>query len=187
MRLLYVVTEDWYFLSHRLPMARAARDAGFTVHVATRVVEGREKIEAEGFVVHPVSFARGKTSLAASLRTIAELRRAQREVKPAVTHHVAVQASVLGSLAALGLPGGRVNALTGFGYTFIANTLRTRVLRTVIAGLLRWLINRPDAVALVQNPNDRESLTALGIAPNRIRLIAGSGVDTERQIGRAHV
>ena len=24
-RILYVVTEDWYFLSHRLPMARAAR------------------------------------------------------------------------------------------------------------------------------------------------------------------
>ena len=49
MRLLYVVTEDWYFLSHRLPMARAARDAGFEVHVATRVVDGAAAIEAEGF------------------------------------------------------------------------------------------------------------------------------------------
>ena len=48
-RLLYVVTEDWYFLSHRLPMARAARAAGFEVHVATRIPEGRDAIEAEGF------------------------------------------------------------------------------------------------------------------------------------------
>jgi len=39
-RLLYVVSEDWYFLSHRLPMARAARDAGFEVHVATNVRDG---------------------------------------------------------------------------------------------------------------------------------------------------
>ena len=39
-RLLYVVTEDWAFLSHRLPMARAAREAGFEVHVATRVSDG---------------------------------------------------------------------------------------------------------------------------------------------------
>lgn len=179
-RLLYVVTEDWYFLSHRLPMARAARDAGFEVHVATRVVDGRAKIEVEGFVVHPAPFARGKTSLGASLRTIAALRTIQREVKPAVTHHVAVQASVLGSLAAIGLPGGRVNALTGFGYTFIANTLKARVLRTVIGGLLRFLINRPDAVALVQNPDDRQALAALGIAPDHIRLIPGSGVDAER-------
>lgn len=179
-RLLYVVTEDWYFLSHRLPMARAARDAGFEVHVATRVVDGRAKIEAEGFIVHPTPFARGKTSLGASLRTIAALRAIQREVKPAVTHHVSVQASVLGSLAAIGLPGGRVNALTGFGYTFIANTLKARVLRTFIGGLLRSLIDRPDAVALVQNPDDREALTTLGIAPDHIRLIPGSGVDAER-------
>jgi len=179
-RLLYVVTEDWYFLSHRLPMARAARDAGFEVHVATRVVDGRAKIEAEGFTVHPVPFARGKTSLGASLRTIASLRAVQREVKPAVTHHVAVQASVLGSLAAIGLPGGRVNALTGFGYTFIANTLKARVLRAIIGGLLRFLLNRPDAVALVQNPDDRQALATIGIAPDRIRLIPGSGVDAER-------
>ena len=179
-RLLYVVTEDWYFLSHRLPMARAARDAGFEVHVATRVVDGRAKIEAEGFTVHPVPFARGKTLLGASLRTIASLRAVQREVKPAVTHHVAVQASVLGSLAAIGLPGGRVNALTGFGYTFIANTLKARVLRAIIGGLLRFLLNRPDAVALVQNPDDRQALATIGIAPDRIRLIPGSGVDAER-------
>ena len=44
-RLLYVVSEDWYFLSHRLPMARAARDSGYEVHVATRVVDGAKAID----------------------------------------------------------------------------------------------------------------------------------------------
>ena len=44
-RLLYLVSEDWYFLSHRLPMARAARAAGYDVHVATRVVKGGGAIE----------------------------------------------------------------------------------------------------------------------------------------------
>jgi hypothetical protein len=37
--LVYLVTEDWYFVSHRLPMARAARDAGYEVHVLTNVRE----------------------------------------------------------------------------------------------------------------------------------------------------
>ena len=36
-RILYIVNEDWAFLLNRLPMARAARDAGFEVHVATNV------------------------------------------------------------------------------------------------------------------------------------------------------
>ena len=180
MRLLYVVTEDWYFLSHRLPMARAARDAGFEIHVATRVADGRNAIEAEGFTLHHVPFARGKTSPLASLRTINALRRIQRAVTPAVTHHVAVQASILGSIACLGLPGGRVNALTGFGYAFTSNDVKARILRAVIGFLMRVLINRDNTVALVQNPDDRENLQRIGIQPDRIVLIPGSGVDTDR-------
>ena len=178
-RLLYVVTEDWYFLSHRLPMARAARAAGFEVHVATRVVDGAAAIESEGFVLHPVQFARGKISPLATLRAIAALRRIERQIAPAVCHHVALQASILGSLAAIGLPGARINALTGFGHTFISNSPRTRLLRMLIGTLLRTLVNRPTSLALVQNPDDRESLLALGIDRDHITLIPGSGVDTD--------
>ena len=47
-RLVYLVTEDWYFVSHQLPMARAARDAGFDVHVITRVEQHGAAITAEG-------------------------------------------------------------------------------------------------------------------------------------------
>ena len=105
MRLLYVVTEDWYFLSHRLPMARAARDAGFEVHVATRVVDGGPAIRAEGFTLHPVPFVRGRVSPLGTLATIRALRQVHRAVEPAIVHHVALQAAVLGSIAALGPPG----------------------------------------------------------------------------------
>src|SRR5215472_1016486 len=101
-RLLYVVTEDWAFLSHRLPMARAAREAGFEVHVATRVNDGAAAITAERFNLHPIPFARGSLSPLATLSTIAALRRVHRKVEPALTHHVALQACVLGMLASLG-------------------------------------------------------------------------------------
>jgi glycosyltransferase involved in cell wall biosynthesis len=178
-RLLYVVTEDWYFLSHRLPMARAARTAGFEVHVATRVVDGAAAIQSEGFVLHPVPFSRGKISPLATLSTIAALHRIERQIEPAVTHHVALQAAILGSLAAIGRPSARINALTGFGHTFISNTPQTRVLRMLIGLLLRSLVNRPNTLALVQNPDDREGLLALGIARDHITLIPGSGVDTD--------
>ena len=68
-RLLYVVTEDWFFLSHRLPMARAAQAAGFEVHVATNVADGAAAIAREGFVLHPVRFWRGRLSPAATIAT----------------------------------------------------------------------------------------------------------------------
>ena len=77
-RLLYVVTEDWAFLLHRLPMARAARAAGFDVHVATNVTDGAAAIEREGFVLHPVRFARGRISPASSIISNRSVRLGER-------------------------------------------------------------------------------------------------------------
>ena len=179
-RLLYVVTEDWYFLSHRLPMARAARDAGFEVHVATNVADGAAAIAREGFILHPVRFARGKVAPVATLATVAALRQLHRELAPDLVHHVALQASILGSLAALGQRGAQVNAITGLGYSFISDSMKARIVRTIVGTLLRLLVDRPRKVALVQNPDDREQLRRLGIAAERIVLIPGSGIDVDR-------
>src|SRR5690242_5115452 len=178
-RLLYVVTEDWYFLSHRLPMARAARAAGFEVHVATRVVEGAEAVNAEGFALQPVSFVRGRISPLDTIATIRALRQVHRRVAPDIAHHVSLQASVLGSIAALGRPVASINALTGFGYAFTSDTPKTQLLRPVLGTLLRGLFNRSRQTALVQNPDDHAGLAAIGIDAARIALIPGSGVDVE--------
>lgn len=179
-RLLYVVTEDWFFLSHRLPMARAAQAAGFEVHVATNVADGAATILREGFVLHPLRFARGRLSPLATLATIRALRDLHRRLAPDLVHHVALQPTILGSLAALGLPVARVNAVTGLGYAFIAESFKARIVRRVIGTLLRLLVDRRRSVALVQNPDDRALLQGLGIAAERIVLIPGSGVDVDR-------
>lgn len=179
-RILYVVSEDWYFLSHRLPMARAARDANFEVHVATHVQRGAEAIRREGFRLHPIPFERGRLSIIANVRTMQALRDVYRKIDPTIAHHVSLQPSVLASLSALGRNVICVNALTGFGYTFTSNTLKARAIRPAIAGLLRLLLDRHASVALVQNPDDRATLQRLGIPDERIACIAGSGVDVER-------
>ena len=146
MRLLYVVTEDWYFLSHRLPMARAARDAGFEVHVATRVVDGAAAIRAEGFVLHPVPFVRGRIAPFGTVATIRALRDIHRNIAPDIVHHVALQATILGSIAAAGLAVSTVNALTGLGYTFTSGNAKAMLLRPILSALLRLLLNRPRQV-----------------------------------------
>lgn len=181
-RLLYVVSEDWYFLSHRLPMARAARNAGFEVHVATRVNKGAAAIKAEGFTLHPIPFARGRLSPLASLKTIAALRRVHRAVAPAVTHHVSLQPSVLGLLAARNRPTACINALTGLGYAFTSAGAKATAVRLVIRPVLRSLLDHKGVINLVQNGDDRAALLALGIAPSRIAVIPGSGVDVARLV-----
>jgi glycosyltransferase involved in cell wall biosynthesis len=179
-RLLYIVTEDWYFLSHRLPMAHAAKAAGFDVHVATNVADGEPAISREGFVLHPIPFVRGRILPGAAIVTVLALRNVLRKVKPTIVHNVALQPTVLGSLAAIGLRAVTINAITGLGHTFIADTLKTRVLRHLISVVLRQIVNDGRNVAIVQNPDDRALLQSLGIREDHIVLIPGSGVDVER-------
>lgn len=179
-RLLYLVTEDWYFMSHRLPMARAARDAGFEVHVATRVGSHAAAIEAEGFRLHPLTWRRGSTNPLAVLMSILAVRTLYRGIRPDIAHHVALQPSIVGAFAASGLPISVINAVAGMGFAFTADNLRARLTRFVMKVLMRSLFNRRRSTALVQNPDDQSALVALGISPERIVRIAGSGVDTDR-------
>ncbi|EKS35635.1 glycosyltransferase family 4 protein [Afipia clevelandensis] len=181
-KLLYVVTEDKAFLSHRLPMARAARDAGFDVHIATSVGSHAEAIRAEGFTIHPMPLRRGGLSPLGSISTIRALRKIKRELSPAIVHHVGMQICVLGGVSSLGMTTPQINAMTGLGYAFTSTTARALTLRVVIAIALRFLLNRDHAVFLVQNPDDRAALETIGIDPQRLVRIPGSGVDTDKLI-----
>ncbi len=161
-------------------MARAARNAGFEVHVATRVQDGAAAIAAEGFILHPIDFARGSLSPLAAIRTLLALRRVNSAVAPDVTHHVGLQPAVLGLIATLGRRVACVNAFVGLGYAFTSKSLKACALRRAIGALLRRLVDRDGQVALVQNGDDRAALRALGIPEKRIALISGSGVDVNR-------
>ena len=178
MRLLYLVSEDWYFLSHRLPMARAARDAGYEVHVATRVVGGGAAIMAEGFKLYPLQWRRGSTNPIDFIKAIFEVRCAYRALAPDLVHQVAFWPSVVGSLAAIGLSMRRLSALAGLGFAFTSNSFKARAVRTVTRLFLPRLLGGARSAVLVQNPDDYAAMIAIGIDRSRIFRIAGSGVDT---------
>ncbi|HWI25966.1 MAG TPA: glycosyltransferase family 4 protein [Stellaceae bacterium] len=181
-RLLYLVTEDWYFWSHRLPMAKAAQRAGFAVGVATRVAEHGERIRGEGFALHPLNWRRGSTGPLASLAAIAEIARLYRRERPRIVHHVALKPAVLGSVAALlaGVPA-VVNAVTGFGFVAASPSLYARLLRKPVSLALAHLIERANSRVIVQNEDDRRLLIALNPAAEpRIGVIRGSGIDLGR-------
>jgi glycosyltransferase involved in cell wall biosynthesis len=178
-KLLYLVSEDWYFMSHRIPMARSAQKAGYEVHVATRIGEFADQIQKEGFLLHPIHWRRGNMNPVRLLAAILETRRIYKRVQPDLVHHVAVVPTLIGSIAALGLPVIRLNALAGLGFTFTSDTATARVMRPMARHLLRWLLKRPDSTVLVQNPDDYAVVAALGVPKQSIALIAGSGVDVD--------
>lgn len=178
--LVFLVTEDWYFLSHRLPMARAAHRAGYEVHVVTHVNKGAAAIEAEGFRLHSVVWHRGSVNPLAFLSNILAVRRHYKAIVPDLAHHVALQPTIVGSLAAIGLPCMRLNALAGLGFAFTSSNLKARLVRPILRTLLRLVLGHPRAAVLVQNPDDWAAVSGLGIADDKIFVIRGSGVEADK-------
>jgi glycosyltransferase involved in cell wall biosynthesis len=178
-KLVYLVTEDWYFLSHRLPMAHAARRAGYEVHVLTHVTEHGAAIEAQGFPVHPLAWRRGSMNPFDLLAIVRQVRGLYRTLAPDLIHHVALQPALIGSLAAMGLPFAQLNAIAGLGFAFTSRSAKARLLRPLFTALLRCVLRNPRAAVLVQNPDDSAAVGILGVPPDRVFLIPGSGVDAD--------
>ncbi|MDX6769396.1 MAG: glycosyltransferase family 4 protein [Elusimicrobiota bacterium] len=181
-RLLFLVTEDWYFCSHRLPVARAARDAGWRVSVACRVDRHGAAITREGFHLVPLSLSRRSLNPlreAAALREIAAVYRRER---PDVVHHVALKPVLYGSIAArLAGVRGVVNAFAGLGHAFSSRDPRRRLLRAFVSRLLRVALRGSRSKVIVQNRDDADTLVRGRIMGREdIVLIRGSGVDLER-------
>src|SRR5207302_1821684 len=99
-KLLFLVTEDWYFWSHRLPVARAARDAGSDIVVATRVQDHAERIRAEGFRLCPLPWRRRGDGIYGAGRALAAIVALYRSERPDIVHHVALKPVLFGGIAA---------------------------------------------------------------------------------------
>lgn len=181
-RLLFLVTEDWYFCSHRLPIARAARDAGFAVSVATRVTHHGAMITQEGFDLVPLNMERANSNPLREIAALIEITGVYRRIRPDIVHHVAVKPALVGSLAAriAGTPR-MVNAIAGLGFVFASRSLKARILRPLIGCGFRMLLNGTSSRVIVQNPDDQRLLTERRlVASDRLVLIKGSGVDLVR-------
>jgi len=179
--LVLVVTEDWYFVSHRLPLAIAARNAGYRVIIASRFASHEALLKSQGFTLRPIRLRRRGSSPFGEVSAILELRRIYQEYAPAIVHHVALKPVVFGSLAAIGLKRvAVVNALAGLGFAFTSRRPLARAVRPAITLALRPLLRRERSVIIVQNENDRAQLLARGLAaPDRVRMIPGAGVELE--------
>jgi glycosyltransferase involved in cell wall biosynthesis len=179
-KLVFLVTEDWYFCSHRLPVARAARDAGFDVAVATRVRAHGEAIRAEGFALLPLAWRRRGDGVLGAVRAATAIARLYRAQRPDIVHHVALKPVIVGAVARrLAFPAGRrpaqIASVMGLGSGFSERGLGARLRRPLLRLGLRLAAGGGNVI--VQNPEDRAALADLGVAADRISLIRGSGVN----------
>jgi len=181
-RLLFVVNVDWFFLSHRLPIALEASRSGYEVHLAAAITDKLDILKSYDLVVHPLALDRSSMNLVSALRTFVQIWQLFRFVKPNLVHLVTIKPVVLGGLAArLARVPAVVVAISGLGFVFVAQGWLATLRRWLVGGLYRVVLGHSNLKVIFQNQDDQFQVTKLtGLPTQSMVLIRGSGVDLEQ-------
>ncbi len=177
-KLLFFVTEDWYFCSHRLPLARTAVNTGYEVVLVTNVQSHGDLIRSQGIRLIPLALKRRSLNPFRELVTFLKIVNIYHKERPDIVHHVAVKPVLYGSVAARILGIVRVvNAFAGMGHIYASNGIKERLMRSLINLVLR-LMSGKHARFILQNPDDIQLCLDQGVVDkSRAVLIKGAGVD----------
>ena len=180
-KLLFLVTEDWYFLSHRLHLAKAAQHEGYDVFVVTRVNKGEKIIKSEGIELIPLDMNRHGKSIIKEISIINRITKVYKDINPDIVHHIALKPTLYGTLASIfSKTPYVVNTVAGLGYVFKSKYLIDKIISTIIILLLRCSAYFKSLKFITQNSEDRDFLVRKYIAKRKdVYLIRGSGVDPD--------
>jgi glycosyltransferase involved in cell wall biosynthesis len=176
--LLFVVNDVGYFISHRLPLAEAAKAQGYDVQIAC--TGDGAPLRAMGFMHHPVPVARGTAKPLGEFRALVALIALFRRLRPTLVHLVTLKPVLYGGIAArLVRTPAVVSAVAGLGFLFIGEGgMKAASIRKLIMPLFRFAFGHPNQKIIFQNREDLEQLAAAaGLEPRKAVLIRGSGVD----------
>ena len=177
-RILFLVNVDWFFVSHRLGIARAAIEKGFEVHVATTLTNQASIIRDNGLILHEVKMSRSGSRIIGNLKTFFKIVKIFREVNPKLVHLVTIKPVILGGIAARFTKiHGVVAAVSGLGSSFLDEGILGKIKRFFIKRLYRISLSNLNIQVICQNQNDIEDVQKISKLPlTNFSLIEGSGV-----------
>ncbi|MBM4427691.1 MAG: glycosyltransferase family 4 protein [Chloroflexi bacterium] len=188
LRIAYIVNHAAFFVSHRLPLATAAKNAGYEVRLFTGQAgsQSMEKL-AEADLAQREILHRRAVFRSASINPLLELLGLIQLVlflwryRPLLAHCASPKGVLYGGMAArlCGIKG-LVLAISGMGYAFTQSG-KTSVVRSILKKLYlllaRFVFRHPNLRVIVQNRDDQAELISNGLVrSDQLVLIPGSGV-----------
>lgn len=169
-----------FFLSHRRELAEAALARGWRVAIIVPPSADTEKIRALGFETHEWQLSRSGANPIKEARSLLELIRLLKKIRPTLFHGFTAKCIVYGAIASrlLGVPA--VLTVTGLGYVFTEPKLATLPLRMLVSALYHCAFSGGMTRICVQNADDRAFLVDRGmVSAANCLLIPGTGVNLE--------
>ncbi len=177
-KIVFVVNTPGFFLSHRLPLAKAAKNTGLEVHVATANGPGIDTILSNGFVHHVVPFSRSGQNPYLEMKTIFFLLRLFYRLRPRLVHLVTIKPVLYGGLVSriLGIDA-VVFAVSGLGTVFLEKSVIGKFRKAFVLFFFRAAFKNKRYAAIFQNIDDQnELISSRVVLKSRSYIIKGSGV-----------
>jgi len=180
-KILFVVNTPEFFLSHRLPLALAAKSKGWEVTIASGSGLAIGKIKELGFTHYEVPIARSGQNPFTELWTLLCIVRLFRCMRPDLVHLITIKPVLYGGIAArLAAVRSVVAAISGLGTVFHSSTERGGFRLELVKKMYRAAFKQSQLRVIFQNPSDRDALLrAQALKIDEARMITGSGVDLE--------
>jgi len=179
-RLLFIINVDWFFISHRLPIARRALESGYEVTVACKFTVHKEELASQGFNVVDIPFNRSGGSFASELRTVRMLKTLIDDLEPSLIHAITIKPVLYTGLALKAIKQDipLIAAISGLGYAFTANTFRAKLTKLIASVFYKVALSQKYKTVIFQNTSDEEILTSITkLKAADKTLIKGSGAD----------
>lgn len=179
--LVFLIMEDWFFVSHFQLRALAAKQAGWRVVIISRpnAPETAQQIAAAGLEFIPANLDRKRLNPFKELAFSFWLAGIYKQLKPDVVHHIALKPIIFGGIAMrlAGVPA-VLNAPIGMGFVFSSKKILAKILKPMVSLGLRATMNTESGLAVFENPDDLHAMVEAGmVQQSRTRLIRGAGVD----------
>src|SRR5574344_39647 len=118
-KILFIVNVDWFFISHRLPLAIEALAKGYEVHIACGISDKKEYLQNLGLKVHPLNISRSGTGIKGELKAFVEIYKILKKIAPNIAHFVTIKPVLYEGIASRYLGSFRkIFAISGLGFVF---------------------------------------------------------------------
>lgn len=181
-KLLIVTNVDWFFLSHRLPVALEAKKLDFHVAIVAKDTGSKNIIIRHGFDFIDLPINRSTVNIIKDIKTIYFLIKIYIRFRPDLVHHITIKPVLFGSLAArLTKVRYVINAISGLGHIFIGNDLLAIVQREFVKMFYKISFFKINQEVIFQNKHDQTLFIKSKIVRNyQTKIIRGSGVNLQK-------
>ena len=182
-KLLYFVSEDEYFISHKIEQVQDALKKNIDVLVVTKFKKKEKQIKNAGFKTKHIDIDRKSINPIKEFLCILKLLTIIFKFKPNIIQANALKPILYVSLISNFLSKNTkiILCVVGLGYLFIKKSKKNFLIKNIYLYLMKFTLRKQNSMFVFQNNEDKKFFLDKNLLKNTsYKIIKGSGVDIEK-------